>query len=156
MTAAELLFLDFQELRRRSLKIWAGVPPEFFMWRPDKDAMTAQEMVRHVLESEHLYHVILLRDGDAHDYVSPWTDKPFVSIAEEIEFAAPFREEYLRTVQGLSPIELETREIVRADNGQQSRLGRYLLKVAYHEAVHTGQLLSYLRILGLDRPLIWD
>jgi uncharacterized damage-inducible protein DinB len=156
MTAAELLSLHFQELRRRSIKIWTSVPSEFFSWRPDKDAMSSQEMVRHVLESEHLYHVILERNGDARAYVSPWTGKPFVSIADEIEFAAPFREEYLRAVQGFSPTDLENREIVRADNGQQSRLGRYLLKVAYHEAVHAGQLLSYLRILGIGRPVIWD
>jgi len=30
-----------------------------------------------------------------------------------------------------------------------------LLRIAYHEAVHTGQLLSYLRTLGLERPMIW-
>jgi uncharacterized damage-inducible protein DinB len=156
MTAADLLTLHFREIRRRSTKIWAAVPPEFNSWRPDKGAMSSQEMVRHVLESEHLYHVIMDRNGVTGDYVSPWTGKPFVSIADEIEFAAPFREDYLRSVRGFSSTDLENREIVRADNGQQSRLGRYLLKVAYHEAVHAGQLLSYLRTLGIDRPAIWD
>ncbi|MED4141514.1 DinB family protein, partial [Priestia megaterium] len=26
----------------------------------------------------------------------------------------------------------------------------------YHESVHAGQLLQYLRIMGVDRPRIWD
>jgi uncharacterized damage-inducible protein DinB len=155
MTAGELLLLHFQEIRRRSHRIWTAIPPEFNAWQPDKDAMTSQEMVRHVLESEHLYQVILLKDGDARDYVSPWTDKPYVSIEEEIDFAAPFREGFLHVVQRFDDTELETREIFRPDVQQRSSLGKYLLKVAYHEAVHAGQLLSYLRMLGLDRPAIW-
>ena len=31
-----------------------------------------------------------------------------------------------------------------------------LLRVAYHESVHTGQLLDYLRTAGVPRELIWD
>jgi len=49
-----------------------------------------------------------------------------------------------------------TIEINRQDVGQKSKVGNYLLKIAYHEAVHAGQFLSYLRTLGMDRPLIWD
>jgi hypothetical protein len=30
------------------------------------------------------------------------------------------------------------------------------LRMAYHEAVHTGQLLAYLRAMGIPRPNIWD
>jgi len=156
MTATDLLILHFGEIRRRSIKIWEAIPPEFYSWRPDEDAMTAQEMVRHVLESEHLYHVILNRNGVAGDYVSPWVGKPFLSIADEIAFAMPFRESYLSAVRGFRSIDLEATEIVRPDVGQKNKLGQYLLKVAYHEAVHAGQLLSYLRTLGIDRPLIWD
>ncbi|TKI84551.1 DinB family protein, partial [Bacillus wiedmannii] len=27
---------------------------------------------------------------------------------------------------------------------------------AYHDAVHAGQFLQYLRMINLERPLIWD
>ena len=118
--------------------------------------MTLQEMVRHVLEGEHLYHVIMERGGVIGDYISPWTNRPLGTIREEIEFAEPFRKEFLYAVHGFRSEELETVDIDRHDIGQKSKLGKYLLKTAYHEAVHTGQILSYLRTLGVNRPVIWD
>jgi len=156
MITTELLILNFEEIRRRSILLWESIPTDFYTWRPDKGAMTSREMVRHVLESEHLYHVIMSRGGMIGDYVSPWTNMPYTTIRDELEFAKYFREDFLSAIQGFNPGELETIIIFREDVGQISNLGKYLLKVAYHEAVHAGQLLSYLRTLGIDRPLIWD
>jgi uncharacterized damage-inducible protein DinB len=156
MTPADLLILNFEEIRRRSTIIWNAVSPDYFSWRPDVRAMTLVEMVRHVLECQHLYHIIMERGGLLGDYVSPWTDRPFSTIRDEIEFAQPYRKEFLAAVKRFGPEELETIDIDRRDVGQKSKLGKYLLKVGYHEAVHTGQFLSYLRTLGLDRPKIWD
>jgi uncharacterized damage-inducible protein DinB len=156
MITSELLILNFEEIRRRSIILWEAIPPDFHSWRPDKDAVTSLEMVRHVLESEHLYHVIVNRKGMIGDYVSPWNRRPYSTIGDEIEFAAHFRKNFLSAIRDFNSTELETMDINRQDLGQKSKLGKYLLKVAYHEAVHAGQFLSYLRILGIDRPLIWD
>jgi uncharacterized damage-inducible protein DinB len=156
MTPSDLLILNFEEIRRRSTKIWKAISADCYSWRPDVGAMTLQEMVRHVLEGEHLYHVIMERGGVIGDYISPWTDRPLGTIREEIEFAEPFRKEFLDAVHGFRSEELETVDIDRHDIGQKSKLGKYLLKTAYHEAVHTGQILSYLRTLGVNRPVIWD
>jgi len=156
MTSADLLILNFKEIRRRSTKVWEALSPDYYSWRPDVRAMTLQEMVRHVLESEHLYHIIMERGGVIGNYISPWTNRLFSTIREEIEFAEPFRGEFLAAIQRFGPEELETVDINRRDIGQKSKLGRYLLKAGYHEAVHTGQFLSYLRTLGVDRPVIWD
>ena len=35
-------------------------------------------------------------------------------------------------------------------------IGDFVLRMAYHELVHTGQLLSYLRRMNVPRPEIWD
>jgi uncharacterized damage-inducible protein DinB len=156
MTPADLLILNFEEIRRRSTKIWESVSPDCYSWRPDVRAMTLQEMVRHVLESEHIYHIILERGGVIGDYISPWTNRPLGTIHDEIEFAQPFREEFLTAIQRFGPEELDSIDIDRRDVGQKSKLGKYLLKAGYHEAVHTGQFLSYLRTLGIKRPVIWD
>jgi uncharacterized damage-inducible protein DinB len=156
MTPADLLILNFEEIRRRSTKIWNAVSPDCYSWRPDMGAMTLQEMVRHVLESEHLYHIIMERGGVIGDYISPWTNRTFSTIRDEIEFAQPFRKEFLAAIKRFGPEELATVDIDRRDVGQKSKLGKYLLKTAYHEAVHTGQFLSYLRTLDVNRPLIWD
>jgi uncharacterized damage-inducible protein DinB len=146
MTPADLLILNFEEIRRRSIKIWEAISPDCYSWRPDVGAMSLQEMVRHVLESEHLYHIIMERKGVIGDYVSPWANRRFDTIRNEIEFAKGFRVEFLSAIQGFR----------QNDFDFKSNLGKYLLKAAYHEAVHTGQFLAYLRILGVHRPAIWD
>jgi hypothetical protein len=35
-------------------------------------------------------------------------------------------------------------------------LGDYLLRIGFHEAVHAGQFLAYLRAMQIERPFIWD
>jgi len=50
MIQTEIIILNFEEIRRRSLKIWTGITPENYFWKPDIKAMGCLEMVRHVLE----------------------------------------------------------------------------------------------------------
>lgn len=151
-----LILLNFEEIRRRSLKLWAGIPEDCYFWQPDVKAMKCLEMVRHVLESEHLFHVIVNNRGNLGDYPSPWEGRPYTNIQDELAFAQPFREQFFETINAFSPEDLATIDIVRSEKGQRRKLGDYLLRIAYHEAIHTGQMLAYLRTLGLDRPLIWD
>ncbi|MNL71433.1 hypothetical protein D3C87_1965820 [compost metagenome] len=90
------------------------------------------------------------------EYVSPWTNKPYSDLQAELDFAEPFRIAFLETIKEFSVNDFSTIEIVRSEKGQRRKLGDYLQRIAYHEAVHTGQMLSYLRTLGLERPQIWD
>lgn len=156
MTSNEVIILNFEEIRRRSLKLWNGITPEIYFWKPDNEAMNTIEMIRHILEGEHLFHMIVNNKGNLGDYVSPWTDRPYTDLQSEIDFAEPFRKDFLKTIKEFSPNDFSTIEIIRSEKGQQRMLGDYLQRIAYHEAVHTGQMLSYLRTLGLRRPLIWD
>ena len=59
-------------------------------------------------------------------------------------------------VDTLSDDDLDSIEIDRSDVGYKRRLGDFLLRAIYHEAVHCGQLLAYLRAMGVVRPKIWD
>lgn len=156
MISIEVILLNLIEIRRRSELLWAGIPAIFYFWRPDANAMHCLEMVRHVLESEHLFHVIVNNRGNLGDYVSPWENRPFTDLHDELAFAAPYREAFLETVKSFCSGDLKHVEIIRTEKGQRRCLGDYLLRIAYHESVHAGQMLSYLRTLGLDRPLIWD
>jgi uncharacterized damage-inducible protein DinB len=156
MTAIEIITLNFQEIRRRSLKLWAGLPKEHYSWRPDPKAMTCLETVRHVLESEHLFHTIVKNRGNLGDYISPWEERVYTNIQDEIAFAESFRNDFLKEIQNFTVKDLGTVEIVRSEKGQRRKLGDYLLRIAYHESVHTGQLLDYMRTIGIARPLIWD
>jgi uncharacterized damage-inducible protein DinB len=156
MTPNQIIILNFEEIRRRSLKLWQGITPEMHSWKPDDDAMTTLESVRHILESEHLFHTIVNNRGNLGDYPSPWLNRPYTNIQDEIDFAKPFREKFIETIQSFSADKLENDEIIRSEVGQRRKLGDYLNRIAYHEAIHTGQLLSYMRTFGIERPNIWD
>ncbi len=49
MTHTEIILLNFEEIRRRSIKLWSGIPSSFYKWKPDDKAMSCIEMIRHVL-----------------------------------------------------------------------------------------------------------
>jgi hypothetical protein len=72
MKAKDLIILNFEEARRRSMKLWLGVPPEFHFWKPDQYAMNSIEMVRHVLDCEYYYHNLIEKRGIVgDDFISP-------------------------------------------------------------------------------------
>jgi uncharacterized damage-inducible protein DinB len=156
MNSIEIIILNFEEIRRRSIKLWSGIPVEFYSWKPDKEAMGCLEMVRHILEGEHLFHKIVENRGNLGDYISPWEDRIYTNLQDEIDFAKPFRDDFFRTIKSFSSEDLSQIEIIRSEKGQKRKLGDYLQRIAYHEAVHTGQILTYLRILCIERPQIWD
>lgn len=156
MNAKELLILNFEEVRRRSIKVWKAISEDSLYWRPDPAAMNCIEMVRHVLESENIYHHIILYRGVPGDYASPLTGNPYVSIEDELKQAQPYREKFLKMVHSFSQKDLDEIYITRKEKKQHRQLGDYLLRMAYHESVHTGQLLDYLRTLKVARADIWD
>ncbi len=156
MTANEIIILNFEEIRRRSIKLWEGLPTEYYNWKPDAEAMTCIEMIRHVLQAEHLFHVIVTRRGNLDDYTSPWENLPYTTLEAELVFAQPYRAAFLNAIQAFQPEDFNNIEIIRSEKNQRRILGDYLQRIAYHESVHTGQLLDYMRTLKIERPLIWD
>ena len=156
MNSIEIILLNFSEIRRRSIKLWSGIPNEYLNWKPDENAFTVIEMIRHVLEGEHLFHKIIENRGNLGNYQSPWKGLKYSELRNELEFSEKYRAEFLIMISGLKESDLENVRIERKEVGQSKKLGDYLNRIAYHESVHTGQILSYLRTIGIDRPQIWD
>ncbi|MCE7996324.1 MAG: DinB family protein [Roseivirga sp.] len=156
MNSIDLILLNFEEIRRRSIKLWSGIATENYDWKPDEKALSVLEMMRHVLETEHLYHVIIQNRGNLGDYASPWEGRPYKGLEEELEFAASYRADFINMVRSFSAEDLESIVINRTEVNQKRKLGDYLMRMAYHESVHTGQMLDYLRTMGAERPLVWD
>lgn len=156
MNSIETILLNFSETRRRSIKLWKGIPDEFLNWKPDQKAFSILEMIRHTLETEHLFHTIIKNRGDLGDYKSPWMDLEYSNLENELAIAKKYREDFISMIQNLTASDLKTIRIERREVGQSKNLGDYLNRIAYHESVHTGQMLGYLRTLGVNRPLIWD
>lgn len=156
MNSKDLLLLNFEEIRRRSIKVWKEVPAHLLEWRPDKEALSINDMIRHVLDSEHYYHLCILNRGSLETYESPFEKSRFTSVEGELDFNQPYRERFLATIKAFSEDDLTNIQIDRSDVGYVRSLGDMLLRVAYHEAVHTGQLLDYLRTANSKRAHIWD
>jgi uncharacterized damage-inducible protein DinB len=156
MTQTEMFILNFEEIRRRSTKLWSAFSPDNYNWKPDDAVMFCIEMIRHVLEGEHLFQIIVNNRGNIGDYVSPWENRTYTNVQDELDFANPYREKFLQAVQSFSNQDFYTVEIIRTEKNQRRILGDYLQRIAYHEAAHTGQMLSYYRTMGNDIPLIWD
>ncbi|MDE3144953.1 MAG: DinB family protein, partial [Bacteroidota bacterium] len=91
MNITDTYILNFEEVRRRSIMIWKGLPEEFNNWKPDKDAESFIEVIRHVLECEQLFHMRIIKRGILTNYISPWADRPIISLEDELKFAATFR-----------------------------------------------------------------
>ncbi len=156
MTSPELLIWNLGEVRRRSLKIWNAIPADRLDWKPDADAMTCIAMVRHVLEGEYLYLSMLKTGGSLASDASPFSSRPYTTVPSEVQFAQPYRAELLAYVRCLSDSDLNTMTVNRPDKGYVRTAGDFILRMAYHESVHAGQLMGYLRMLGAIRPNIWD
>lgn len=156
MNSIKIILLNFSETRRRSIKLWKGIPFEYMNWKPDENAFTIIEMIRHVLEGEHLFHKIVENRGNLGDYQSPWKNLKYVDLKNELDISEKYRNHFIDMIKGLKESNLENIRIERKEVGQSKTLGDYLNRIAYHEAVHTGQLLSYLRKIGIERPQIWD
>ncbi|MDQ0205374.1 DinB family protein [Alkalicoccobacillus murimartini] len=156
MNSIDLIILNLEEVRRRSIKVWMAIPFENLNWKPDDDALSCIQMIRHVLESEHYYHLAINNNGDLPSFDSPYEKRPYKSIQDELDFAKTYRQEFIQTIRSYSEEDLVTIKIDRSDKGYIRDLGDMLLRVAYHESVHTGQLLDYLRTKNVPRPVIWD
>ncbi|WP_077704900.1 DinB family protein [Virgibacillus dokdonensis] len=159
MNAIGLLLLQFEEIRSRSIKVWEAIPEEMLHWKPDEEALTCAEMIRHLLEAEFLFHHVLIGRGGKGlvNLDNPFEAKEFISVEDELKFANPFRERFLEYIQTLDAHDLENIEIdLINEGGYMKQLGAMLVRIAYHESVHTGQLLDYMRTMRITRPKIWD
>lgn len=155
MNQIDLIVHNLEDSRKRSLKLWEGLPEEYYFWKPDKDAMNFLEMIRHVLGSDYWFNYIMNHRGNIEKFLEPWEGRQLMSLAGELEYFAPHRLSFINDIRKLSPDDLDNIELIRSDSGFKRRLGNFLLRVAYHEGVHAGQFLSYMRTLGIERPDVW-
>lgn len=109
------------------------------------------------MAASYYYHTIIKSNGSVKEETpAPFDQEPITSIEKEIELSKPYFDDYVSYVQTLAAEDLENRLIDRSEVGYQRYLGDMLLRIAYHDAVHTRQFSQYLRMVGLERPLIWD
>ncbi len=78
--------------------------------------MSAIAMVRHVLEADYGWNIII-NNGSMAKYQTPWQTRPYLSVADELEFAEPHRNAFLESIRQFSDRELNETEIIHPGNG---------------------------------------
>ncbi|MHC0037681.1 DinB family protein [Pseudoneobacillus sp. C159] len=157
MNSLELFLLDFQECRRRFLMTAAAFPDDLLCWKPDKNAQSVSEIIRHVLLHDFYWLMILKEERlPTAEELQHLAKKPFTNLQDEIGWSRVYQNQFSEFIKTLDVNELGTRYISWPHKPIRRTLGDTLERKSYHDAVHTGQLLQYLRMLQIERPLIWD
>ena len=146
----EIFIKNFEDIRGRSVNLWNCIPEEYLKWQHNVESFSLIGLVRHVLEQEYLLFKAITNQGKLDRKNSPWNGKPYNSIADELEFAQPYREAFIAMISTLSNTELMEMKI---DGVSPKSLTAHLNLMAYHESIHTGEMIHNLTILGLKWSL---
>lgn len=97
MKINEVLILNLEEVRRRSIKIRRRIPDDKLEWKPDAEAMSCIETARHVLKSEWAY-MQTLRAGKSEDTEnSPFYPRELTDVSTELKIAEPIEKSFSRS-----------------------------------------------------------
>src|SRR5713226_8799208 len=135
MNLQEFFLKQKEAVRSRTRQVVGMLRPEQMTWRPEKDALTIGEMVRHLWVSEEGVRRAALEGNFAY-----------------YEKRVP---EGLRAVVGAPhPLEEELASLERVHQklGFRRKIGIILMGINEHEVHHRAQLMTYLRILGTPVP----
>lgn len=157
MDAKELILLDLKETRRRFLKVANSISNEYLTWKPDARAFTIGQMIRHVLLHDYSWFKILTENRlPTEEEKNPLWEVPYTNVQDEIDRFRPYHEQFMAFVVSLDIKDFDSKLIKWPHRPIERYLGDALERKSYHDAVHTGQLLQYLRMLQIERPDIWD
>lgn len=142
--------------RQRSMLVWKAFPVEHHFWKPDEEAMHLLEMVRHIFNAQIWFLHLIKEKGNVAAINITNDNSEYTTLENELQKGQELTNTFHQFINTFSETELETIFIKRTDKDFKMSLRNFLLRAAYHEATHTGQLLSYLRTLHIQRPNIWD
>ena len=156
MDFRELFVKQKEAVRRRTREVVGMVQPKDFAWRPEKDALTVGEMLRHLwvseegvrraaLEGDFSYYEKRIPEGLRAVLGAPST------LHTELAQLESVHQETLRLVGGLPPARMEEERVQEA-LGFRRKVYAMLLGINEHEIHHRAQLMVYLRMLGTPVP----
>jgi hypothetical protein len=156
VTLQEFFLKQKEAVRKRTLEVLALLGPGHLSWRPEKDALSVGEMLRHAWTSEQGVRRAAL-DGDFAYYetripkgLSALIGTPS-SLEEELENIGRVHRETLAAVAAI-PAEIFDKERVHAVLGFRRTVAVMLFGINEHEVHHRAQLMTYLRMLGTPAP----
>lgn len=156
MEIRELICKQKEAIRRRTREVAGMVRAGDLAWRPEKDALSVGEMLRHLWVSEEGVRRAAL-DGNFSYYEKriPQGLRAVLgtpgTLAEELSQLESVHQETLRLVAAF-PSERMEEERVHQELGFRRKIFALLLGINEHEIHHRAQLMVYLRLLGRPVP----
>jgi len=156
MDLQEFFLKQKEAIRRRTHEVTSLVRAENLGWRPEKDALSVGEMLRHIWVSEEGVRRVALEGNFA--YYETRIPKGLRAVVgtpgtleEELASLDRVHRETLAAVK-LFPLERWEEERVNESLRFRRKVGVILLGINEHEIHHRAQLMTYLRMLGTPVP----
>jgi DinB superfamily len=157
MTLQQFFLKQKEAIRARTRDVFAMLRPEHMDWRPEKDALSIGEMLRHLWVSEQgvrrcalsgdfTYYEIRVPKGLHAVMGTPG------SIEEELQNNDRVHAETISEVSAI-PEGIFDEERAHAELGFRRKVAVILFGINEHEIHHRAQLMTYLRMLGTPVPM---
>ena len=145
-------FLEYlARIRERTQRVVELVPDDRLEWRPDPDAFSFADLLRHVAALERYMFAENVR-GRPSRY--PGHGPELAEGAEEVRaFWRRCRREALAVYRDLTDADLERNCTTPA--GAELRTWKWLRAMVEHEVHHRGQLYLMLRMVSVDTPPLY-
>ncbi len=156
MDLKEFFLKQKEAIRGRTRQVTQLIRTEHMNWRPEKDALSVGEMLRHLWHSEEgVRRVALKGDFSYYEKRIPLGLRAVFgtprSLEEELNQLERAHSETLAAVANFPP-ELWDEVRVHEELGFRRKVAVILLGINEHEIHHRAQLMTYLRILGTPVP----
>jgi uncharacterized damage-inducible protein DinB len=149
-----------EEMFARTMQVAPLCPREKLMWTPTPDALTLGQLLRHMHRSEYnrmrflngridhkAYYVLRHGEGSAKDLKA--TLGAVMDLDAELTALRDAHAHTVQTLQGMTDADL----LRPTEWGGKPRTTlEFLILTFEHDAHHRGQLATYLRLLGVERP----
>jgi uncharacterized damage-inducible protein DinB len=141
----------YANLRDRTKRVIAVIPPEKFEWAPGTETWTLGNLVRHLAAIERYMYAETIQGhphryrGCAHDLADGY--------AASMQFMDRLHAESMAIFAALSPEQLNGK--CNTPAGSPITVWKWLRAMCEHEIHHRGQIYTYLGILGVKTPPLY-
>jgi len=159
MRTAERLRAHVQSVRARTLAVLRHIPRDRVNWRPAEGMLTLGQLVRHLAQAEMMWQEVVKGHWDLKQLLAVRRDLDLIEATGPVENLMTeltlLEVTHRQTVELLATLTDE--DLARSVNGLAGRVTLYdvILGLCEHEAHHRGQIVAYLRLLGVEHPSPW-
>jgi uncharacterized damage-inducible protein DinB len=156
MDIKELFLKQKRAVRKTTDDVLSNIRPEHLAWRPEKEALSVAELLRHLWVSEEGVRKVAL-DADFAYYQTriPQGLRAVLGTPGSLEAErAHLERTHRQTLELVAayPLERFEEERIHQGLGFHRKVYAILLGLSEHEIHHRAQLITYLRMLGVPLP----